>query len=324
MPEMDGLTLLSELSTQSNLLKSIIVSAYGDMDNIRTAMNRGAFDFILKPINFDDLDTTIDKARQAWQASRQATEAHRQVAAMQQELEVARRIQEAVLPVSFPERGDVEFYGFTTPAREVSGTFYDYFQVGLDQVGFVSGDVAGKGVSAALFMAMSHTFLKGIALRGEAPGACLTEMNRLLFPEGFPDLDVSVFYGLLSTERGTLAYCNAAHPPPYLLRNTGTLDVLAMPEVGPVWRQRDQDYVTKEVQMRPGDSILLFTRGMPGALDEHGNAFSTDRLAALLREHHAATPSHLIRAVVRAVMDHADDTPLADDLTALALRYHGS
>ncbi|MCH8962544.1 MAG: protein kinase, partial [Bacteroidetes bacterium] len=223
MPGMDGLTLLGHLADLDHPLKAVVVSAYGDIKNIRTAMNRGAFDFLTKPIDLDDLETTIHKTLHELRIYWKAAEAQRQAVAMRQELAVARRIQEANLPLPFPRRSDLDLYAFTTTARDVSGTFYDYFVMGDDRVGFLMGDVAGKGVSAALFTAMSQTFLKRMAQQGEAPGACLTAMNRLLFPEGYADLVVTVFYGLLNTQTGELAYANAGHPTPYALNEGGII-----------------------------------------------------------------------------------------------------
>ena len=323
MPRMDGLTLLDRLADLGRPLKTIVVSAYGDLDNIRTAMNRGAFDFVIKPVDFKDLDATVRKAWEELRAYQKAVEAQRQLVALQQEMAVARRIQEAILPLSFPKRNDVALYAFTTTAREVSGTFYDYFLIGDHHVGFMMGDVAGKGVPAALFTAMSQTFLKGMTRQGETPGMCLTAMNRLLYPEAFSDQIVTVFYGVLDTDTGTLAYSNAGHPAPYVLYKGGSVAPLDAAEEAPVWRTRDQDYPTRQTVLQPGDGLLLFTQGVTGALDEHGHTFSAERLAALLREVHATSPSRIIRAVVRAVMHHANEAPLTDDLTVLALRYRG-
>ncbi len=322
MPKMDGLTLLSKLHDLNRPIKTVVVSAYGDLSNIRTAMNRGAFDFVTKPIDFVDLETTIEKTHTELRAYRQATEAQRQVAAMQQELEVARRIQEAILPVAFPQRADVDLYAFTTTASNVSGTFYDFFEMGDHRVGFLIGDVAGKGVSAALFMAMSQTFLKGVARQDEVPGACLTEMNRVLYPQGFPDLAVTVCYGVLDTSTGTVLYANAGHPAPYLV---GPNRVEPLPGTAPpVWKDRDTVYATHQVTLTPGEGLFLFTDGVPRAIDEAGQPFTTERLAATLRSLPPETSAaRRIRDIVREVMNHIDDAPLIDDLTVLALRFLG-
>src|SRR5512145_2052428 len=102
MPEMDGLTLLSKINEQNTLLKAVIVSAYGDMENIRTAMNRGAFDFVTKPVNFEDLEITINKTLEEIKLTRRSMEEHDQLISIQHDLNVAREIQQAILPKVFP------------------------------------------------------------------------------------------------------------------------------------------------------------------------------------------------------------------------------
>jgi phosphoserine phosphatase RsbU/P len=123
MPEMDGLTLLAKLNELKNpALKTVIVSAYGDMDNIRTAMNRGAFDFVTKPVDFQDLETTINKTIQELQILRNAQQEHDQLVALQYDLTVARNIQQAILPKIFPPfpgRKDFDIYASMTAAKEV-------------------------------------------------------------------------------------------------------------------------------------------------------------------------------------------------------------
>ncbi len=321
MPGMDGLTLLSHLTEWNPPVKTVVVSAYGDMRNIRTAMNRGAFDFVTKPIDFSDLEVTIRKTHQELRAQQKAAEARRQLVSLKKELEVARRIQEAILPLSFPKREDLDLYAFTTTADDVGGAFYDFFPAGDHHFGFLIGEVAGKGIPAALFMAISQTFLKGAALQGTAPGACLSSLNRLLFPEGFPELYVTAFYGLLDTATGELRYANAGHLAPYRLHPDGAVTPLNGLDEPPVWRTRDQTFETRRTRLAPGEGLFLFTRGMIDAVDAHGHAFSADRLTACLHESGGADAARLIRSAVRAVMRHAD--PLQNDLTVLALRYRG-
>ena len=321
MPGMDGLTLLTHLTAWESPLKTIVVSAYGDLSNIRTAMNRGAFDFVMKPIDFADLEATIQKTHQELQTQRKAAEARRQLVSLKKELEVARRIQEAILPLSFPKRDDLDLYAFATTAGDVGGAFYDFFPVDDHHFGFLIGEVAGKGIPAALFMAVSQTFLKGVALQGADPGACLSSLNRLLFPEGFPELSVTAFYGLLDTATGALAFANAGHPAPYRLAADGAVTPLDDRHEPPVWQTREQTYTTRHTRLAPDEGLFLFTHGMTEAADAHGHPFSADRLAACLRETEAADAARLIRSTVRAVMQHAD--PLQDDLTVMALRYRG-
>ncbi|NLF41379.1 MAG: response regulator, partial [Bacteroidales bacterium] len=133
MPEMDGLTLLAKLKELKNQgLKTVIVSAYGDMDNIRTAMNRGAYDFITKPVNFEDLEITINKTIDEIMQIRRSMEEHDQLISIQHDLNVAREIQQAILPKIFsllPEKQNFDIYASMVAAREVGGDFYDFFLV---------------------------------------------------------------------------------------------------------------------------------------------------------------------------------------------------
>ena len=125
MPRMDGLTLLEQISTQNLDIRAIIVSAYGDMKNIRKAMNRGAFDFITKPLDFEDFRITIERARENLIAWRTATESRDRLLEIQHELDLASRMQRAILPTSFPSGPGYEIHGSMTPAHDVSGDFFD-------------------------------------------------------------------------------------------------------------------------------------------------------------------------------------------------------
>ena len=129
-----------------------MVSAYGDMDNIRTAMNRGAFDFVTKPIDFDDLETTIDKTLRHARIMREALSSQNQLLALRQELTIAHSMQLSILPTSFPCTPQFEVHGRVIPAKEVGGDFYDIYRLEDGRLGIVIADVSGKGIPAALFM----------------------------------------------------------------------------------------------------------------------------------------------------------------------------
>ena len=139
MPEMDGLTLLTKLKELKNPgLRTVIVSAYGDMENIRTAMNRGAFDFVTKPVNFEDLEITINKTIEEIKLTRRSIEEHDQLMSIQHDLNVAREIQRAILPKVFPPFPQLEsfdIYGSMVAAREVGGDFFDFFLIEPHQAG---------------------------------------------------------------------------------------------------------------------------------------------------------------------------------------------
>ena len=205
---MDGLTLLLKLKELKNpSLKTVVVSAYGDMDNIRTAMNRGAFDFLTKPINFEDLEITINKTLEEIWLQRNSMKEHDQLISIRQDLSVAREIQQAILPKvfpPFPNRKDFDIYASMVAAKEVGGDFYDFFMIDNDRLGFVIGDVSGKGVPAAIFMAVSRTLIRATGLKGMTPSDCLHYVNNLLCNESVSCMFVTVFYGILNMKSGEM------------------------------------------------------------------------------------------------------------------------
>ena len=170
MPEMDGLTLLTKINEMQNpALKCIMVSAYGDMGNIRQAMNNGAFDFATKPIDLDDLSVTIEKAIAQIEYIKRMEQEHQQLEGIKDDLVIASQIQQSILPRIFPPFPDVadklDISACMYAAKDVGGDFYDFFRIDNDRIGFVMADVSGKGIPAAIFMAVSRTILRPCILK---------------------------------------------------------------------------------------------------------------------------------------------------------------
>ena len=144
MPQMDGLTLLDNISRLEQEVRSVVISAYGDMQNIRTAMNRGAFDFIIKPVDFGDLRLTIDRTIVNLMAWREALAAQNQLVSIQNELQVAAEMQSSILPTTFPNANGHELFASMIPAKEVGGDFYDFYEFEDGRLGIVVADVSGR------------------------------------------------------------------------------------------------------------------------------------------------------------------------------------
>jgi phosphoserine phosphatase RsbU/P len=326
MPEMDGLSLLVRLNELNLLLKAVIVSAYGDMENIRTAMNRGAADFLTKPIDFQDLEITVNKTLKQLQVLKEAVQTHDQLLAIRHELEIASNIQQAILPrtfPAFPERKDFDLFAAMLPAREVGGDFYDFFLIDNDRLGFVIGDVSGKGVPAAIFMAMSRTLLKATALAGARPAECLQRVNRVLCLDNSSEMFVTVFYGILDTRTGAIEYGNGGHNPPYLLRANGEIEALESTGGMVLGAIEDVSYRSKTVALRPGDGIFLYTDGITEAMDGAGELFSDGRLRAFLGKLNDSPPAEIVRAVVDEVKRYSAAVAQSDDIAAVAIKYAG-
>ncbi len=325
MPVMDGLSLLGHVRERRRPPATVVVSAYGDMANIRAAMNRGAADFLTKPIDFQDFDATVRKTLEEVRRQRAAEDDRNRLVTLERDLELAAEIQRSFLPGG----GPVEEAGFAlcaamTPARAVGGDFYDYFRLGDGRLGLVIGDVSGKGVPAALFMAVTRTLLRAAALRGgAAPGDFLNEVNRALLGDAASPLFVTVFCGVLDPGSGALAYANGGHNPPLLLRAGGAAEPLR--ERGlPVGALGEAEYRTAEAVLAPGDVLFLYTDGVTEAMDGRGELFSAARLQEALERADRSSPARVIDSVLAAVRRFAAEAPQSDDLTVLAARYAGT
>tara|TARA_R110000868_G_scaffold294140_1_gene554713 strand:- start:66992 stop:68161 length:1170 start_codon:yes stop_codon:yes gene_type:complete len=327
MPKMDGLTFLSEAQKLNNpILKTVIVSAYGDMDNIRTAMNRGAYDFITKPIDFKDLEITIDKSLTEIRYMFDALEQMREFELVQTDLETAAKIQQKMLPQEFPpfpENSEFNIYAEMHPARQVGGDFYDFFKLDENRLGFVIGDVSGKGIPASIYMAVSRTMLKAIASQIDDPAKCLETVNTMLIPESGLTTFVTVFYGVLDINTGIVRYSNGGHNLPYIVKEDGAVveientNGLLLGKIEPI------EYETKEVQLKPGEKIVLFTDGVTEATAENEDMYEEPRLEEFLAKHGSDDIEKIVRSLVVDVLKFMGRADQSDDVTVLALEYLG-
>ena len=326
MPEMDGLTLLTKLKELKNPgLKTVIVSAYGDMDNIRTAMNRGAFDFVTKPVNFDDLEITINKTLDEILLIRRSMEEHDQLVSIQQDLNVAREIQQAILPKNFPpypSRTDFDIYATMYAAKEVGGDFFDFFLIDEDHLGFVIGDVSGKGVPAAIFMAVSRTLIRATGLKGIPSADCMAYVNNLLCNESVSSMFVTVFYGILNTATGEIDYVNAGHNPPYILSGSGIRKVEMTGGVI-LGCMEDFPYRAKTVKLNPGERLFLFTDGVTEAFNITDEQYGDHRLEAFLNQHAGISIQDIVKSCLDEVNTFSTGVPQSDDITMLSIAYNG-
>lgn len=327
MPEMDGLTLLSKITDKGPMPKAVIVSAYGDLDNIRVAMNRGAFDFVTKPVDFKDLQATIEKTQRELELIKQALQTRDELVGVRRELQIAATIQRTLLPQEIPGGGGGRFdlAANIIPAREVGGDFYDYFLIDDRRLGFLVADVSGKGVGAALYMAVCRTLLRAKAMEGADPGECLTSVNDTLIRDTDGSMFVTVCYGILDLETGEVAYAKGGHPPPFVVAASGAsavrhFDLAANLVLGMVEKQ---EYATHRDRLEPGDVLLVYSDGINEAANARGELMSLDGVKAALETLTGASPSAVTEGIVSAVKAFEGDAPQADDITVLAVQWRG-
>jgi len=325
MPEMDGLTLLTKVNEMQNpALKCIMVSAYGDMGNIRSAMNNGAFDFATKPIDLDDLSLTIEKAIGQIEYIKEAQAEHMQLESLKNDLAIAGEIQQAILPRVFPpfpeNDGEMELAALMTPAKDVGGDFYDFFRIDHERIGLVMADVSGKGIPAAIFMAVSRTLIRTVGMQGISSGACLTKSNELLCGESVDSMFVTVFYAIYNIYTGELEYCNGGHNSPYILRVNGRVEQMPIssnPLVGVV---DTAEYQSDKTILQAGDTLVMYTDGVNEAFNADFEEYGEPRMEQALAQLSGQSCRDIVDGMLADVRHFADGAEQSDDITIMALK----
>jgi sigma-B regulation protein RsbU (phosphoserine phosphatase) len=333
MPEMDGLTFLNRLQETDNpIIKTIVVTGYGEMDNIRNAMNAGAFDFLTKPINFEDLEITINKALKQVEILKEALKSRDELAVLNRELEIAAKIQESMLPRIFPpypQQSEFDIFARMSPAKKIGGDFYDFFFVDENRVVIAIGDVSGKGIPAALYMVRTCIHLKSIALQKINPGECLLKLNKLLISEKQEDenLSVTLFYGVLNIATGVMQYAYAGHPTPFIIQGDGKIATLPQesPTAFPLGFFDHGEYEAEKIQFHNGDTLIGYTDGLTDAENPAGIQFIQEetQLKKLLEGTHKMPPQEITGHLLTRIDEFIAEAPPTDDITILALRYYG-
>jgi len=325
MPVMDGLTFLAKVNEMRNpAIRVIMVSAYGEMKNIREAMNKGAFDFATKPIDMDDLSRTIEKAIEQIHYVHESQEEHTELVSLKEDLTSASEIQQYFLPrvfPPFPEISDrLDIYASMEAAKDVGGDFYDFFRVDDDHIALVIADVCGKGIPAALFMAASQMIIHSKGTQRTSAAECLTEANSLLATYSVDDMFVTVFYAIYNTSTGRLTYCNAGHNPPRVLRADGTVEPI--PKQGNLFMGALAGTVYKEgsLQLDCGDALVMYTDGVTEAKNPEREEFGTERLDAMLSRLPGKSSRQIIEEVKTGVNGFVAGAEQHDDITMLVLK----
>ncbi len=320
MPQMDGLTLLQEIPKAKPNVRSVIISAYGDMQNIRTAMNRGAFDFITKPVDFDDLRVTIDRTLRHIQELRDALSVRDRLVAIQNELDVAKNMQQSILPTVFPSGSGYSVYGTMRPARNIGGDFFDLMRLQFDRIGLVVADVSDKGVAAGLFMMSSRTLLKGAAVGKGHPGEVLTEVNSLLVEDNETGMFVTVLYSVFDPRSGRLTYASGGENPPVLIRADGSSEELPLTQGIVLGVAPEYEYMENSVELAPGDSVIFVTDGVTEAMNEAQEPMGIQRVRDHFAQSPPKDPESTALAVIDVIKEFAGPAAQHDDITCLVLR----
>ena len=323
MPVMDGLTMLSQLSKMDSDVQAVVVSAYGDMGNIRTAMNRGAFDFLTKPIDFNDLEITIDKGIRQVHIQRAALAARDRLVTINRELELASEVQMSARPRDMPSTENHQVHAVIIPAREVGGDFYDYFPINDTNMGLCIADVSGKGVPAALFTMVTRALLRAAVKDFESPADCLDLVNDLLCEDNESCIFITLFFAVIDFRNGRLNFANAGHNPPLLLRANSQVESLESTGNLVLGIQPRHGYLNGNVQLGIGDTLFLYTDGITEAENSRQEQFEEARLYQRLEAFAGNSATEVAQGMVDAVREFTGGAPQSDDITCLAMQLLG-
>ncbi|MBQ3705929.1 MAG: SpoIIE family protein phosphatase [Clostridia bacterium] len=242
------------------------------------------------------------------------------------ELNVATQIQADMLPrifPPFPDRKELDIYATMNPAKEVGGDFYDFFFVDDNHLCMVMADVSGKGVPAALFMVIAKTLIKNRALLGESPTQILSSVNSQLCDGNEAEMFVTVWIGILDLSTGKGLAANAGHEHPVIRRAGGQYELVVYRHSPVVAVMDGIRFREHEFEMHPGDSLFVYTDGVPEATDARDELFGTDRMLAAMNRDPDADPETLLGNVRQAIDAFVGEAPQFDDITMLGMRYHG-
>jgi sigma-B regulation protein RsbU (phosphoserine phosphatase) len=302
----EGLDLLASLQAQQNAAPIVVMTAWGSIDLAVEAMRRGAADFVQKPWDNTRLLATLDKQVEHMRRARS-------------EMEIARNVQQKLFPRKGVAFKDIEYAGRCAPARDVSGDYYDFLDLGPGRLGIVLADVSGKGVPAALLMAnLQASFRTQTETGGREPSALLKSINRLFYESTSPENFATLFFGDYDAATHRMRYVNCGHLPPFLIRAGGAVERLeptaTVLGAFAVWGCEDG-----EVELSPRDTLVLFTDGVTEAESAKGDDFGDARLEAVVKSARGESPDVIIDKVIGAVQGFSA-LHQEDDITVVAVQ----
>ena len=242
------------------------------------------------------------------------------------ELELASRIQLAMLPHTFPpfpERPEFDIFASMDPAKEVGGDFYDFFLIDEDHLGLVMADVSGKGVPAALFMMASKIILQSVAMLGSSPGEILTKTNEAICSGNEEEMFVTVWMGILEISTGRLTAANAGHEYPVLKLPGGTYELYKDRHGLVLGGMEGVRYREYELQLEPGTKLFIYTDGVPEATNSREELFGIKRMVAALNIEPDAEPKEILKTVRKEVNSFVKEAEQFEDLTMMCIEYKG-
>lgn len=240
------------------------------------------------------------------------------------ELEIARNIQQSLLPNSMPNFAGADIAAMSLPAKEVGGDFFDFIPLSGERLGVVIADVSGKGVPAALFMALSRALMRANAIRDAEVAQAVAQTNRLILECATSGLFVTLFYGIVDAKRQTFRYVSAGHNPPVLFRKaTGEMEMLEADGIA-LGVIDEIELEEKEVALAEGDVIVMYTDGVTESMNPAQEEFGEERLKQVIQRHDALPAAALVRRIQEEAVAFTDGEPQFDDFTLMVIAFRNA
>lgn len=254
---------------------------------------------------------------------RQTREAKEKI---ESELRVASNIQMSMVPKTFPafpEVPEFDVYAVLKPAKEVGGDFYDFFFTDNDHVCFAIGDVSGKGVPAALFMAVTRTLLKSHVNSVRTIDQSMFKTNNDLCEGNDACMFTTLFGGILNIRTGELSFSNGGHNFPYIYRKNGTVEMITSANSTALGYMEEIPYQRETVMLYEGDALILYTDGVSEAMNNNQEFFTEERLETAIKKSQLTSAHDTVNTLMNAIDDFVAGAPQSDDITILVLTYNG-
>jgi phosphoserine phosphatase RsbU/P len=319
MPELNGYQVLEQVTADPHLreIPVIVTSALEEMDSVIKCIEMGAEDYLTKPVNQVLLRARINASLDKKHLRDQRT---RLLLRLEREMDIARQTQQSILPDRLPENPGYDFGAMMLPARAVGGDFYEFLALDKNHLGVVIGDVADKGLPAALIMALTYSLVSVDAMQTGSPTQTLLTANRHLLNMNASGMFVTLLYGILEYETGHFQYARAGHLPPVLLDPHGQAVDIPVNRGQPLGLFEDIELDEQEFTIPPGGMVLLFSDGLSESPDSQGDEFGDLRMVEVLSEHKGKNAQAICDQLWLAVQKHSGISTPNDDFTTVVLK----
>jgi sigma-B regulation protein RsbU (phosphoserine phosphatase) len=317
MPGIDGMELLRHIKKDYPNTVVVMITAHGSERIAVEAIKAGAYDYIPKPFSYpEEMLAVIERAVEHLRLKKES-ELFQQH--LEQELAEAQRIQQFLLPQQSPSIDGLDIGIFSLPARQVGGDYHDFIELPSGELGIVVGDVSGKGMPAALLMASVQASLRAYAETSYSPKHIISQVNNLLYRYTESHKFVTLFYGVLNPQSGTLTYSNAGHNYPLIFRENE--DMFELDSTGmPCGILENASYGEARIKMKRGDIALIYTDGITEAMNSDEMMFGEQRLKNVVSKSLHLDLTDLVNSIREELSRFVGNEPQFDDLTLVALK----